>query len=137
MKSNIVILLVMAAYFAVADVAYVIWNYLDNGGVEPIGTAAMGLLVILSLFIAYYLYAGMKRTATLPEDRLDGNIEDESGEIGFYSPWSWWPLVLGASAGLAFLGLAVGWWVFYIALPFAIVAIVGFVYEYDRNAHAH
>lgn len=137
MKSNIVILLVMAAYFTVADIAYVVWNYLDNGGVEPIGTAAMGLLVILSLFIAYYLYAGMKRTATLPEDRLDGNIEDESGEIGFYSPWSWWPLVLGASAGLAFLGLAVGWWVFYIALPFAIVAIVGFVYEYDRNAHAH
>jgi len=137
MKSNIVILLVMAAYFTVADIAYVIWNYLDNGGVEPIGTAAMGLLVILSLFIAYYLYAGMKRTATLPEDRQDGNIEDESGEIGFYSPWSWWPLVLGASAGLAFLGLAVGWWVFYIALPFAIVAIVGFVYEYDRNAHAH
>lgn len=66
MKTNIVILLVMAAYFAVADIAYGIWTYQAYGAVEPIGTAAMGLLVILSVFIAYYLYSGMKRTATLP-----------------------------------------------------------------------
>jgi hypothetical protein len=137
MKSNVVILLVMAAYFAVADIAYVIWNFVDNGGFEPVGSAAMALLVILAVFIAYYLNSGMKRTATLPEDRLEGNIEDDSGEVGFYSPWSWWPLALGFSAAIAFAGLAAGWWLFYIAIPFAVVSIVGFVYEYDRGQHAH
>lgn len=137
MRSNIVILLVMAAYFTLADIAYGIWTYLDMGYVEPIGTAAIGLLVILSVFIAFYLYSGMRRSATLPEDRLDGNIEDESGEVGFFAPWSWWPLAIGASAALAFAGLAVGWWFFFIALPFAVVAIVGFVFEHDRYAHAH
>lgn len=137
MRSNIVILLVMAAYFTVADIAYSIWTYLEWGHVEPIGTAAMALLVILAVFIAYYLWSGMKRSGTLPEDNLNGNIEDESGEVGFYSPWSWWPMVLGASSAVAFTSLAVGWWLFFIAVPFAIVGIIGFVYEYSRGAHAH
>ena len=137
MRSNIVILLVMAAYFTVADIAYGIWSHLEFGQVEPIGTAAIGLLVILSVFIAYYLWAGMRRSGTLPEDNLFGNIEDESGEVGFYSPWSWWPLMLGISSAMAFASLAVGWWLFFIAFPFAIVALVGFVYEYSRGAHAH
>lgn len=137
MKTNIVVLLVMAAYFTVADIAYGIWTYLEYGAVEPIGTAAMALLVILSVFIAYYLNSGMKRTATLPEDRPDGNIEDESGEMGFYSPWSWWPFALGASAAVMFAGLAVGSWVMFIAIPFALVSVIGFVFEYDRYSHAH
>jgi hypothetical protein len=36
-----------------------------------------------------------------------------------------------------FLSLAVGWWVTFIAVPLAIVAVLGFVYEYSRGAHAH
>ena len=137
MRTNIVILLVMAAYFTVADIAYAVWTYIDGGAVEPIGTAAMALLVILAIFIAFYLNSGLRRTATLPEDRLDANIEDEPGEIGFFSPWSWWPFMIGASAAVAFAGLAVGWWLFIVAAPFALVGVVGFVFEYDRFAHAH
>jgi hypothetical protein len=137
MKTNIVVLLVMAAYFTVADIAYGVMTYQEYGAVEPIGTAALGLLVILSVFIAYYLYSGMKRSATLPEDRNDGNIEEESGEMGFYSPWSWWPFALGLALALLFAGLAVGSWVIFIAIPFALVAVIGFVFEYDRYAHAH
>jgi len=137
MRSNIVILLVMAAYFTIADIAYGVWTYLAWGHIEPIGTAAIGLLVILSVFIAYYLWSGMKRSGVLPEDNLVGKIEDESGEMGFFSPWSWWPLMLGASGAMAFASLAIGWWLFFIALPIGFVAIVGFVYEYSRGAHAH
>ena len=137
MRSNIILLLVMAAYFTLADIAYGVWTYIEWGYIEPIGTAAIGLLVILSVFIAFYLWSGMRRSGTLPEDNLFGNIEDESGEVGFYSPWSWWPLMLGMSSAMAFASLAVGWWMFFIAFPFAIVALVGFVYEYSRGAHAH
>jgi hypothetical protein len=137
MLSNVRILLVMAAYFTLTTIAYGVWTYIDGGAIEPIGTAAMGLLIILSVFVAYYLWMGVKRTAMLPEDNLDGEIADESGEVGFFSPWSWWPLVLGASSGLAFLALAVGWWLFYISIPFVIVGVIGFVYEYSRGQHAH
>jgi hypothetical protein len=120
-----------------ADIAYAVWTYIDQGAVEPIGTAAMALLVILAIFIAFYLYSGMRRTAPLPEDRLDANIEDGAGEVGFFSPWSWWPFMIGAAAAVAFAGLAVGWWLFIVAAPFALVGVVGFVFEYDRFAHAH
>lgn len=137
MKTNIVLMLVLAAYFTVATIAYAISAELYFGRWEPIGTLAIGLLVILSLFIAYYLHAGEKRSATLPEDRLDANIEDDSGEVGFFSPWSWWPLMLGASSAMAFASLAVGWWLLYIAAPIAVISIAGFVFEYSRGAHAH
>lgn len=137
MLSSVRILLAMAAYFVIATVAYGVWTYQDFGAIEPIGTAAMGLSMILSVFIAYYLYSGYRRTAMLPEDNYEGNIADDSGEIGFFSPWSWWPLILGASAALAFLALAVGWWLFYISVPFVLVGVIGFVYEYSRGQHAH
>ena len=137
MRSNIVMLLVMAAYFTVADIAYAVWSYIDTGAVEPIGTAAIGLLVVLSIFIAFYLFSGMRRSATLPEDNLDGEIEEGAGEVGFFSPWSWWPLMLGASAAVAFAALAVGWWLFFIAFPLCLVAIIGFVFERSRGLNAH
>ena len=137
MLSNVRILLVMAAYFTLTTIAYGVWTYIDGGVIEPIGTAAMGLLIILSVFVAYYLWMGVKRTSTLPEDNLDGEIADDAGEVGFFSPWSWWPLILGAAAGLAFLALAVGWWLFYISVPFILVGVIGFVYEYSRGQHAH
>ncbi|MEY3561250.1 MAG: hypothetical protein RL068_402 [Actinomycetota bacterium] len=137
MLTNIRVLLVLAAYFTAATLGYGIWTYIEWGYIEPIGTAAIGLLIILSLFIAYYLWSGHKRAGNLPEDNLLGNIEDDSGEVGFFSPWSWWPLMLGSSAALAFASLAVGWWMFFIALPIGMVSVVGFVYEYSRGAHAH
>ena len=66
MLSNVRILLVMAAYFTLTTIAYGVWTYIDGGAIEPIGTAAMGLLIILSVFVAYYLWMGTRRTATLP-----------------------------------------------------------------------
>jgi hypothetical protein len=137
MKSNIWILIVMAAYFTLATIAYGIWSTLEFGQIEIIGTAAMAMLVILSVFVAFYLNNANRRAGVLPEDNLDGEIADESGEVGFYSPWSWWPFFVGASAAVAFASLAVGWWLFFVALPFALVAVVGFVFEYSRGAHAH
>lgn len=137
MLSNVRILLAMAAYFAAATAVYGVWSHGELGAMEPIGTAAMGLTMILSIFIAYYLYSAHRRTAMLPEDNIDGRISDDSGEVGFFSPWSWWPLILGASAGLAFLALAVGWWLFFISIPFVLVGVIGFVYEYSRGQHSH
>ena len=73
---------------------------------------------VLAAFIAFYL--GRVHTAQgaeLPEDRLDANIDDGDPELGYFSPWSWWPFVLAAGAALAFLGLAIGFWISFIAVP--------------------
>lgn len=124
-------------YLAVAGV-YVIWyaNSYD-GAFEPIGSAAIAMLGVMSLFIGFYLKKTAKTQGNLPEDSLHANIEDGDSEIGFFAPWSWWPFFLGLFGALAFASLAVGWWLMFIAFPLALVALIGFVFEHSRGQHAH
>ncbi len=60
-----------------------------------------------------------------------------TGEQGFFSPHSWWPLFLGLSAATAFLGFAIGWWLFLIGMLFTVFAAIGFVFEYYRGNFSH
>ena len=88
-------------------------------------------------FIAFYLGRVHKaQGAELPEDRIDANNDDGDAELGFFSPWSWWPIILACGAALGFHGLAVGFWITFIAIPVVIIALVGWVYEYYRGNFA-
>ena len=58
-------------------------------------------------------------------------------EIGHFSPWSWWPVILGAGIAVVFLGLAVGPWLALYALPIVLIALVGWTYEYYRGYFGH
>lgn len=127
----------LTVFYLVDTIGYTIWAINYYGYVEIIGTAALGMLVFMSAFLAFYLNNTNKNQGPVPEDRLDANIEDGEAEIGFFSPWSWWPFFIGAFAALAFTSLAVGWWLFFIAFPLALVALIGFVFEYSRGQHAH
>ena len=46
-------------------------------------------------------------------------------------------MVLGLACAGGFLGIAVGFWITFIAGGLAIVALIGWVYEYSRGDHAH
>ncbi|UWX95812.1 cytochrome c oxidase subunit 4 [Arthrobacter zhaoxinii] len=123
----------MTPFFIVVGVVYgymVEWT-------EPVGYLALFLTGGMSGMIAYYIGFTGKRIGPRPEDRLDAEIHEGSGEQGFFSPWSWWPLLLGASAAIGFLGMAVGWWILYIGAGLAVIALVGWVFEYSRGNHAH
>jgi hypothetical protein len=91
----------------------------------------------LSGFIAFYLSKTAKSQGQAPEDNPLANIEDGDGEIGFFNAWSWWPFFLGLFAALAFASLAIGWWLFFIAFPLALIAVIGFVFENFRGEYAH
>lgn len=137
MKTNIVVLWVLAAYFYVLTAVYTVWAIIDTGVVEWIGSIAIGLSGILASFIAFYLQVQLRNQGgELPEDRLDADIDDGDPELGFYSPWSWWPVMLAAGAALAFFGFAVGIWVALYAIPVALIALVGWTYEYYRGYFA-
>lgn len=137
MRVNINLLWVLAAFFGLLDVTYSVWASITYGRVEWVGTIGIALVAVMSVFIGFYLNRSLHaQGGTLPEDRLDASIDDGDPELGFFSPWSWWPLLLGATAALAFLGLAVGWWIFIIAVAFFVVVIVGWVYEYYRGFFA-
>ncbi len=104
---------------------------------EPVGTVGILLVAGLSAMIGGYLAVTARRIDARPEDDPFAEVEDSPGELGAFPPHSWWPLPLALSAAIFFLGLAVGWWVTYIGAAVAAVALIGWVYEYYRGAHAH
>ena len=92
----------------------------------------------LAALVGYYLWFTNRRLGQQPEDNLDGEIADNAGEIGFYSPHSWWPLPVGLSATAMGLGLIVGWWLTIIAVGALVISIMGFVLEYEKpSASSH
>jgi hypothetical protein len=113
-----------------------VYGYLTDFD-ELVGFPAILLVGGMTLMIGVFLWLREKKSPPLASDDLDAEIEDEHYEYGFYSPWSWWPILLCAGAALTFVGVAVGWWIMPFGGVLAVVGLVGLVYEYDRGAHAH
>ena len=137
MRTNAILFALGAVYYGAAAVAYAIWSYVSMGKVEVIGTAALGMLVFLTSFVAFYLGKTHLSQGPVPEDIPTANIEDADGEAGFFNAFSWWPLFVGMFASLVFASLAIGWWLFFIAFPLALIATFGFVFENFRGQYAH
>jgi hypothetical protein len=105
---------------------------------EPVGTTALLLLVGLYGIAGGYLWLLSRRLDPRPEDDPLGEIEDNAGEIGVFSPHSWWPLVLGIAVAMAFLGPAVdAWWLTGVGVVVAMIGLVGQLFEFSRGQHAH
>jgi hypothetical protein len=137
MRANAVLWWILAAFFVVVGVAYIVWNLVSYGAVEWAGTVGLSLAAIASIFLAFYLTrAHSAEHGELPEDRLDGEIDEGDPEMGFYSPWSWWPIMMAGSAALLMLGLAVGFWICFIGAALLLVSVVGWVFEYYRGYFA-
>ena len=150
MRANVILFWILTGFFIVAGLGYTVWSLIFNAQqlatqsvtgpgapIEWVGTVALGLCAVLSGFIAFYLSRVRKaQGGDLPEDNVNGNIDDGDPELGFFSPFSWWPIILAASAATVFLGLAVGFWISIIGACVGIVALVGWTFEYYRGLFA-
>jgi hypothetical protein len=134
-------------------VVYTAWNLLSHWdtnltgaqsywqtitlSIEWVGSVALLFTAFMAALIAFYIGRVHKaQGGELPEDVLTSDIDDGDPELGEFSPWSWWPIVLAFSAALAMIGLAVGAWMVPIGVTVFVVAIVGWVYEYYRGYFA-
>jgi hypothetical protein len=123
---------ILTGFCIVAAAVYTGWSLLDplTGYIEWVGTIGLALVGVLSAFIAFYVGRVFKaQGGSLPEDRLDANIDDGEAEQGFFSPWSWWPIMLAGAAALLFLGVAGG--------AIGLICLVGWTYEYHRGYFGH
>ena len=120
-----------AIFFGVVDIIY--WYFSK----DPTGTAALALAVGLAFLTGFYLLFTGRRLPERPEDNPDGEVEEGTGELGFFSPHSWWPLYVGLATAIAAIGVAIGWWLFLIGLLFIFLTVIGFVFEYYRGIWAH
>ncbi len=124
-------------FFIFIEVVYTTWHLIAYGTVEFVGTVAFLFGALMALMIGFYTSRVHKaQGGELPEDTLTADIDDGDPELGEFSPWSWWPIVLAGSAAIGAMGLAVGTWMLPIGLGVFAVAIVGWVYEYYRGYFA-
>ena len=120
-----------ATFFTGADIVY--WHFSK----DPTGTTALALAVGLAFLSGFYILFTGRRLPLRPEDNPRGEISEGTGELGFFSPHSWWPLFVGLASATAALGVAVGWWLFLIGMLAVVLAVIGFVFEYYRGHYAH
>ena len=105
---------------------------------DPTGTAALTMTALLALLVTFYLGFHARQMDPRPEDRIDGEISDGAGELGFFPPFSWWPLWCAATLATMVYATAYGaWWLFILGGVLGFVALCGWVFEYYRGEHAH
>jgi hypothetical protein len=102
-------------------------------GGEAVGITGMLLAACLAGMVGFYVWFTQKRIGKLmPSDNLTAEIADGAGELGFYSPHSWWPLPVALAATAMGLGLIIGWWLTVIAVTALFFGIIGWVTEYEK-----
>lgn len=120
-----------AAFYAFISAVY--W-YLSR---DQIGTTALALTGTLAFLVSFYSLYTAKRVYPRPEDRLDAEVEEADPEYGFFSPNSWWPLVLGFSTVVIVFGLIFAVWLIVLGVFILLIALIGWMFEYYRGAFAH
>ena len=102
-------------------------------GGEAVGITGMLLAACLAGMVGFYVWFTQKRIGKLmPSDNLTAEIADGAGELGFYSPHSWWPLPVALAAVAMGMGLIIGWWLTIIAVTALFFGIIGWVTEYEK-----
>ena len=104
MKTEYKIFGVVAAFLIAAMGVYWWWTDAYLGDVEYVGVVALGLSFLLCTMIGGYFWFVARRIDLRPEDRDEGEMADGAGEVGFFSPGSYWPFGLALSALAAGVG---------------------------------
>jgi magnesium-transporting ATPase (P-type) len=126
------LLFAMGAVFY-AGVAAIYWYFSR----DQIGTTALALTGALAFLVAFYSLYTAKRVYPRPEDRLDAEVDEADPEYGFFSPHSWWPLILGFSTMIIVFGLIFAVWLIVLGVFVLFIALIGWMFEYYRGAFAH
>jgi hypothetical protein len=127
MKANWQLFVGLSVFYVLMTVVY--WYV----GGEAVGITGMLLAACLAGMVGFYVWFTQKRIGTLmPSDNLTAEISDGAGELGFYSPHSWWPLPVALAAVAMGMGLIIGWWLTIIATTALFFGIIGWVTEYEK-----
>ncbi|MBP2451487.1 cytochrome c oxidase subunit 4 [Mycolicibacterium lutetiense] len=130
---------ILTAFFALSAVVYAVLTAMfATGGVEWAGTTALALTTGLTLIIGTFFRFVARRLDTRPEDYEDAEISDGAGELGFFSPHSWWPILIALAFSVVAVGTAL-WlpWLMVAGICFVLTAVGGLVFEYYWGAEKH
>jgi hypothetical protein len=138
MKTESKLFLITAVTMFVFSGLYAWWTqsnenpaYGRPGDIEWVGTLALLFSGLLTGMIWLVFWVISRRIDPRPEDRPDGEISDMAGEVGFFSPGSYWPLGLAATAVLS--GIGVVFWMPWLMIAGGVAlvfATCGLTFEY-------
>jgi hypothetical protein len=132
MKVEARIFEIITAFFFVSAVVYGLWSH-----GEPVGSASLTLTGGLALIIGTYFRFVSRRVRMRPEDNVEAEISDGAGELGFFSPGSYWPIGMAASASVIGLALAFDqWWLVAVGIALVLSTVAGLVFEYHIGPKA-
>ena len=135
MKSEWRLFGLVAAFLYAAAIVYGFWTKYAMHGLDWIGSTALVLSGLLTTMCALYFWVVSRRIDPRPEDDPDAEMSDGAGEVGFFSPGSYWPFGLALAALFAGLGL-VYWqvWLLAVGLIAVLGATGGLLFEYYTGA---
>ncbi|MBV8542053.1 MAG: cytochrome c oxidase subunit 4 [Pseudonocardiales bacterium] len=117
---------IITAFFFLSDVVYGLWSH-----GEPVGSAALTLTGGLTLIVGTYFRFVSRRVRMRPEDNTEAEISDGAGEMGFFSPGSYWPVGMALSASVLGFALAFDqWWMVAVGIALILGTVAGLVFEY-------
>jgi hypothetical protein len=126
---------VITAFLAFACALYGWWSSYEFHHIEWVGVVALALSGLLCLMCGGYFWFVSRRIDPRPEDRERAEISEGAGEVGFFSPGSYWPVGLAATAAVAGLGLVYqAWWLVATGLIAVLFATGGMLFEYYTGA---
>jgi hypothetical protein len=131
-KVEALIFNLIAVFCIAAAIVYGVWSR------EPIGTTALVLSAGLTSLIGGFFWFVSRRIDARPEDRKDAEIAEGAGELGFFSPGSYWPFGIALSVGVLGLALAFYYaWLIIIGAVAVILTVGGLLFEYYVGQNAH
>src|SRR3954449_6979186 len=132
MKAEARIFFIVAGFAVFMAAVYWLWTALAaTHGAEPVGIVALFLTGGLAFLAGSYMQFVPRRIELRPEDREDAEISDGAGELGFFSPGSYWPIAMAGAAAFAGLSLAFFHiWMIATAGVLILLTVGGLVFEY-------
>jgi hypothetical protein len=125
------IFLAIAVFLWLVSVMYGIWTDQTQGHVEVAGLAALILSGGLLFIAGSFFWFVSRRIDPRPEDREDADIAEGAGDLGFFSPGSYWPFGLALAATTAGVGLAfMQIWLVFVAVIGILGTVGGMLFEY-------
>jgi Cytochrome c oxidase subunit IV len=120
----------LTAFFAIAAVVYGIL-----APTEPVGIVGLSLTAGLTFIVGtFLLFTSRRLEHARPEDNDDAEIADGAGDVGFFSPGSYWPFFMAFSVAMFAVATAfLLWWLMVIAAGFLFYTIIGLLFEYHRR----
>jgi hypothetical protein len=123
---------ICAAFFFLCAIVYSVLAK------EPAGSAALYLVGGMGLIIGTYFRFVSRRLRPRPEDNPEAEIAEGAGDMGFFSPGSYWPIGVAAAATL--LGFSIAFfyvWAIVISMVILLFMVGGLLFEYyiPRSDH--